>query len=155
MRRASCAHARGIALALLAVTARASAQPELADIESLDPIALARFADRAGDDAVLAALTAEPPSLGAIYAAPYLRAPEEALPRLVTLARGRDPFRAPAAMAAILAIAHGPMLEGMARREAEPLDPVLEALDALADDASAREDLRGAAALARAQLASP
>ncbi len=148
---------RSLALAILATTSTVSAQRDapLRAIEDLDPLALARAVERTGDAAVLAELDSETPSAAAIHATPYLDAPEAALPRLVALGAGRDPFRAPLAMQAVLRIADGPILDAMTRREADPLDDVRAALAALAADESARADLRGAAALAREQLSFP
>ncbi|MCB9591798.1 MAG: hypothetical protein H6719_03605 [Sandaracinaceae bacterium] len=148
---------RGAPVLLLVLASTASAQPDgpFAAVPDLDPLALARVIDREGDGVVLEALEGDAPPLAAIHAAPFLRAPEQALGPLARIAAGRDPWRAPAAMQAISRIASGPVLDGMTSREGEPLDDVLASLDQLAADATAREDLRGAAALARSQLTMP
>lgn len=141
-------------IALVALTSSASAQPEdpLAAVDDIDPIELRRAVDRVGDDAVLRRVDAG--ELLGILATPHMAEPELALPTLVELARGRDPWLAPAAMGAILDIAERPLIEEMERREREPtsLAPALSGLAALAADESARHDMRAAAALARAQL---
>jgi len=141
--------------ALLATPALAVADdpPELAAVNDLDPMALARAVDRGGDDLVLDALASDP-SPAAIAAAPYLSAPELALPRLVELAAGRDPWLAPAAMRAVVRITERPLRQELTRRETDPaeLDAVAEALQALENDEAARPDLRVGAALARQQL---
>lgn len=141
-----------LACALLVTSASAQPDDPLAAVIDADPVELARAVDRVGDDAVLERLAAA--ELLGVHASPYMAEPEVALPRLVELARGRDPWLAPAAMSAILTIAEGPLLDAMDRREREPgsLEPVLTELRALEEDGTARADLRGAAALARAQL---
>ena len=142
-------------VAFLALAASARAQPDdpLAAVDDMDPTELQRAVDRVGDDAVLRRLDAG--EILGVLATPYMAAPEVALPALVALARGRDPWLAPAAMGAILDIAQRPLLSEMERREREPasLTPVLSELVSLADDESARGDLRAAATLASAQLA--
>lgn len=148
---------RGLALALLLLASSASAQGDapLASVADLDPMELARVGRRVGDAGILEALEAAAPDPSAILATPWMRAPEAALPRLVALAGGRDPWRAPLAMQAILRIADSDVRDGMATREAAPLDEALAGLSRLADDEAARPDLRAAAALARAQLVAP
>jgi len=144
-----------IVTALLATPALAVADdpPDLAAARDLDPMTLARAVDRGGDDLVLGALAGEP-SVGAVNAAPFMTAPELALPRLVELAAGRDPWLAPQAMRAVVQIAERPLRQEMTRREADPaqLDAVIESLEALEADEAARADLRVGAALARQQL---
>ena len=141
-------------IALIAFAADVSAQPEdpLDAVDDRDPSELDRAVDRVGDDAVVRRVDAG--DLVGVLATPHMAEPELALPALVELASGRDPWLAPAAMSAILGIAELPLLEEMERREREPasLAPVLAGLAALAADESARGDIRAAATLARAQL---
>ena len=122
-----------------------------------DALELARSVDRVGDARVLAALEADASrrdQLVAIRAAPFLRAPEAALSRLVGFARGRDPQLAPAATVALLRIARILTAHDLVAREArsEPLRQVLEDLRGLVDDESARLDLRTMADLARLEI---
>lgn len=143
---------------LVLVTSLASAQPRTDEpFTSPDPMELARAVDRLGDDAVLARLAASQPRaarLAAVQAAPFLREPELALPALAELAAGRDPRLAPAAAASILAITRALDADALTRRESDPraLAPVRARLSALHADASARPDLRAAAAVAEAGL---
>jgi hypothetical protein len=150
---------------ILSVQASARAQGRsldaLARVQSVDPLELARVVEQLGDDAVLAGLgaigggaTELPVLLATVRAAPWLRAPEAALPRLAELAGGRDPDLAPAAMLAIVRIAERLSREELDRREAsdEPVRAALPALAALADDDAARADLRRAAGRARELL---
>lgn len=141
--------------ALLVTPALAVADdpPPLDAVVDLDPMTLARAVDRGGDDVVLDGLANEP-SVSAIHAAPFMTAPELALPRLVEVASGRDPWLAPEAMRAVVRIAERPLRQEMTRREADPsqLDSVVESLEALEADEAARADLRVGAALARQQL---
>lgn len=145
----------------------AHAQPRATDplalVVSGDPLELARMVDRLGDDAVRARLgeagadTAglDPAIvLAAVRASPWLHAPEEALPRLVEIAAGRDPDLAPAAMLAIVRIAEALDRPTLDAREAsdEAITASLAPLAALADDATARADLRRAASRAAALL---
>ena len=122
-----------------------------------DPLDVARVAARIGDDAVLAALVSDAPArrLAAVRASTFLGAPEDALPALVQLAAGRDPDLAPAAAAALLDVAHALTPDGLARRESDAaaLAPARDAARRLAADATARPDVRRAAALAAGALA--
>lgn len=152
-------------LTLCSVTADSLAQSRSSDplalVVSSDPLDLARAVDRLGDDAVRARLgTADDADLdpaivlAAIRAAPWLHAPEEALPRLVELASGHDPDLAPAAMLAVVRIAERLVPADLDAREADrgPVSASLAPLLTLADDATARADLRRAAARARELL---
>jgi hypothetical protein len=142
---------------LVSLTVRASAQdgvdPLLATGSS-DPLELARVVDRIGDAALLERLGGEgTPTdvrLAAIRASVALRAPERALEPLATIARSRDPDLAPAAAMAFLAIARDLDPRALDAREVlrGELVPARTALEALADDESARADLRRAALLA-------
>jgi hypothetical protein len=141
-------------------SSRADAPAALeAPLDALDPLELARLADRLGDGAVLAAL--EDPSatplvrLRAARAARFLDAPEAALAPLAALARGRDPVLAPAAALAAYRVAAALTLAELEAREAsvEALAPAREALAALGADESARGDLRRLARFAAAALA--
>lgn len=143
---------RALAVAALLIASSATAQSDapLAAVEDLDPMELSRAARRTGDAAVLEALEAEPPAPAAMLAAPWMRAPEAALARLVAIAGGRDPFAAPVAMQAILQIAAQPITWTGALDEER--EAVLAGLETLAADERARGDLRAAAALAAGQL---
>jgi hypothetical protein len=83
-----------------------------------------------------------------------MREPELALPALAELAAGRDPYLAPAAAAALVAIARALDLDSLGDREVDPasLAPVRARLVALGEDASARADIRAAARLAASCL---
>jgi hypothetical protein len=145
--------------ALVAAASTGSAQePDpLAAVEDADPMALARVLDRLGDDAVLERLggdAAPAARLAAIRAAPFMTGPELALEPLGALAAGRHPHLAPEASRAALAIARDLDAADLARREqpADTLAPAAAAFGALADDATARPDLRTAATQVVARL---
>jgi len=151
--------------AACAESATGHAQPRSTDplalVVSSDPLDLARAVDRLGDGAVLARLGAANDEeldpalvLAAIRAAPWLHAPEEALTRLVELAAGHDPDLAPAATLALVRIAERLTPADLDAREAsrEPVRASLAALSALADDATARTDIRRASARVRELL---
>lgn len=146
---------RGLALGLLLVAASAGAQADdaLAATVDPDPMELARAARRAGDAAVLSRLDA---SITAIRAAPELPAPELAVPTLADVAAGRDPWLAPAAAQSLLRITRDLTALGLDRREADVagLVDASARLGALADDETARADLRVAARLAADRLSS-
>ena len=143
----------------VATGAAASAQPPdpFAAIDDADPMELARVVDRRGDDAVLRRLgdeTPYPARLAAIRAAPFMEGPELALAPLARLAAGRHPHLAPAAARSALAIARGLDAQALARREVLPstLAGAARGYDALAEDETARADLRVAAGIVHAQL---
>ncbi|MBO6939564.1 MAG: hypothetical protein JJ863_31625 [Deltaproteobacteria bacterium] len=133
--------------AALAFASPAPAQPEgdvtLATLG--DALELDREVEAMGDDAVLAALDAErlDVRLGALRAARWLEEPERALPTLAGLAAGDDPDLAPAAARAAGQIAELLRHDDLQAREADlaVLDP--SPWRGLADDESARADLRG------------
>jgi hypothetical protein len=138
--------------------ARPAAHPALLEATlTADPLDVARVAARIGDDAVLAALASDAPArrFAAIRAVTFLGAPEAALPALVGLAAGRDPDLAPAAAAALLDVARALRPDDLARRESDAaaLVPARDAARRLAADATARSDVRRAAALAAGALA--
>lgn len=150
---------------LVALSARAQARPTdpLALVVSSDPLDLARVVDRLGDDAVRARLgavgvatsTLDPAIvIAALRAAPWLHAPEEALPRLVEIAAGHDPDLAPAAMLAISRIAERLTRADLDAREADDatLRAVLAPLASMGEAATVRPDLRAAALRAREAL---
>ncbi len=152
---------------LLLALPDAAAQPRPADplalVVSSDPLELARMVDRLGDDAVLARLgamgeatSALDPAvvIAALRAAPWLHAPEDALPRLVEIADGHDPDLAPAAMLAISRIAERLTRLDLDAREADdaPIRAVLAPLAAMGEAAGVRADLRAAALWARETL---
>ena len=123
-----------------------------------DALEMARRVDRVGDAVLLAALrpsATRREQYQAVRGAPFLRAPEAALTRLVELAAGRDPRLAPAAMRSVLQIARKLSARALAEREAQagPLRAVLSDLGGLAADESARHDLRTMANLARLEIA--
>lgn len=134
---------------------RAAADP-LGDALDADPLDVARMVRGTGDALVLARLASSDTALvlAALRAAPFLAAPEAALGKLATLAASRDPDLAPEAAHAMLVIARGLTPEELAQREAElsELAPARDALRRLAADASARADIRQAAALAAGSL---
>jgi hypothetical protein len=136
---------------------RAAAPAPLEATLTADPLDVARVVARIGDDAVLEALASDAPArrLAGVRAATFLGAPEAALPALVGLAAGRDPDLAPAASIALLDIARALTPEGLARRESDAaaLVPARDAARRLAADATARADVRRAAALAAGALA--
>lgn len=122
-----------------------------------DPMELARLVDRYGDDAVIERLADDRPRIVRLYAiraAPYMRWPERALDRLAQLAAGRDPDLAPAAARSALAIAESLTIDELARREVDPssLGDARTALRAVADDRTARADIRAVCARAAAAL---
>lgn len=137
---------------------RAAAAPALLDATlTADPLDVARLVARVGDDVVLAALAREAPArrLAAVRASVFLAAPEAALPALVALAAGRDPDLAPAAAASLLEVSRALTPDGLARGESDAaaLAPARDAARRLAADATARPDVRRAAALAAGALA--
>ena len=143
------------------VTSAGAAQPgtdPLLRLASSDPLELARAVDHLGDAGVLARLTEETPIAVlavAVLAAPQMHAPESSLFRLVELAQGRDPDLAPRAMLSALTIARALDPQRLDARECDraSLGPARIGLEALAADATAREDIRRAAGLAAAALA--
>lgn len=147
---------------VLALAGEADAQLAGADpfvaVHDTDPLELARVVDRVGDAAVIARLTPETPiavRASAVLAAPWMRAPEDALAPLAEIAAGRDPDLAPRAAQALLAIARRldeRALDARERDRAE-LAPARGTLSAIAADETARADVRRAAALADAALA--
>lgn len=146
---------QAIFVALLWIgAARAQDVDPLLAAGSADPVVLGRVLDRIGDDAVLARLAGEAtPShvrLAAIHAAPAMRGPERALEALAVIAIGRDPDLAPAAARSLLAIAIALDPRALDAREVMPseLTPARARIDRLAADASARPDIRRAAAIA-------
>ena len=147
------------ALSLVLVVSPALAQTDpLLAVRSADPLELARAADRLGDAAVLARLVEGRPTpirLAAIRATPWLDAPEQALAPLAAIAIGRDPDLAPAAAVSILRIARALDAQALDGRETHPseLHDARVAIQALADDATARADLRRMAELAVDALA--
>lgn len=143
----------------LVLASSASAQPDdPLEVADGDPMTLARAVARSGDDPVLERLGDESADnrLIAIEASPFLAEPELALPGLVLLARGRDPWLAPAAARALVSIADALSFDDLERREAdlETLDAATTALAELAEDETARADIRAAAGLASGQLRS-
>lgn len=123
------------------------AQPRdaLADAAG-DPMEIARAVRSLGDAEVLARLEADAHAsrLLAISGAPFLDAPERALPALAVIAAGEDPDEAPAASRAAWTIASGLALPDLDRREWE-IEATLASADAyqrVSDDASARADIR-------------
>lgn len=109
--------------------------------------------DRIGDDAVLASLGGEEIALdarlAAVRAAPRMQAPERALEGLARIASGRDPDLAPAAALSMLEIARALDPRDLDAREVmrEELAPARAAAARLAEDESARGDLRRAAGI--------
>lgn len=116
------------------------------------PLELARVVDERGDGWVMAGL--EPTRsvatrLAAVRAAPWMRAPEQALPALAGLAGGRDVVLAEAAASSLRNIAERLDAITLARREVRPaaLAGASKALSAVVEDASARADVRVSAGL--------
>jgi hypothetical protein len=142
-----------------AVSLSASAQPAdpLASIADADPMTIARTVDRIGDAEVLARLAQSQPravQVAAMRAVPFMDGPEAALPSLTEVAAGRDPHLAPEAARALLDATEGLTAEGLARREADlgELTETASRLERIADDETARADLRAACALAAGRL---
>lgn len=131
----------------------------LALVSDGDPLEIARIVSRAGDDAILALLAADAgPGVNerGITAARWLLSPESALPRLAELAAGRDPDLAPAAAREaqrICAALERTEIAGRDTLSAPELLAVLDALRNVAQDPSARPDIRRLAALAADELA--
>ncbi|MDH5492648.1 MAG: hypothetical protein OEY14_11915, partial [Myxococcales bacterium] len=139
--------------ALLPGEARSDVSDALIQVTDSDPMELARIARDHGDDAILGLLVGETErgiALAAIRATPSLEEPALALTALASHASGRDPDLAPAAVVAAHEIAIGLDASGPSRSELEPaaLGPALVGLRSLADEATARADLRHLAALA-------
>lgn len=130
----------------------------LALVSDGDPLEVARIVAQAGDDAVLASLAPEAGAdamVHAIGAARWLQAPEAALSRLAAIAGGRDPDLAPAAAREAHRICGALDGSGVAGRDItspEELWGVVAALRLVADDATAREDIRRLTALAGHEL---
>lgn len=148
-----------LALALCwPASALAQAIDPLLAVHDADPLRLAQVVDRLGDDGVLERLGGAHPLAVrrlAVSGCRFLHAPERALPALAELAAGRDPDLAPAAMRAILAIVLELDRADLDAREhdGDELPRTRETLTALAEDDTARPDLRRAAETALAQLA--
>lgn len=135
----------------LLMASPAPAQPEdgaLALATLGDAIELGRQVEVMGDDAVLEALESDRLELrlGALRAARWLAEPERALPTLGALAAGDDPDLAPAAARAAGQIAESLRHDDLLAREADLARLDGSAWQALADDESARPDLRGVGA---------
>lgn len=134
----------------------------LVAVRSRDPLGFALAVQRGGEVHVYDALSpagADPDEdeeaaptarqlLAVVDAAPFVRAPERTLDHLATLAAGRDPDIAPAAMMSAATIARALTFHALQRREVDPesLTPARDRFAELAADESARGDLRGLAA---------
>lgn len=122
-----------------------------------DPLRLARYVDREGDAAVLAALAPGQPALmrqlGSL-ATPYMRAPHGAVPSLVRLMASRDPDVAPSASIALAQIVVELPPGTLADHLLSPaqLRSVLSALKQLAESGHVRPDVALSAAVAEATL---
>ena len=150
-------------LLVLACATQSSAQSSprtpdpLASILDADPMALARAAARIGDAAVLERLGGSHPRsvrVAAMRAAPFMDGPEGALATLAEVAGGRDPRLAPDAAHALLDATATLTSDGLARRECDlaSLAETATTLGHIADDATARDDVRAACALAAGRL---
>jgi hypothetical protein len=122
-----------------------------------DELSVARVADEAGDAALLKALAqgaARDLALVAARAAAHADAPELLVPRLVELAKGRDPALAPEATASLLAIFERLRPSELAAREVLLAD-LRRACDALAaaTEVSMRPDLALALGFSAARCA--
>lgn len=111
-----------------------------------DPLAAARWADRAGDANVLQRLAPTHPPvmrLRAIRATPAMSDPEHALAPLAALAGGRDPDLAPAAARAALAIAQTLSHDSWQQREVpvELREIAIKAFQAVLDQPGLRQDI--------------
>ncbi|MFW5924905.1 MAG: hypothetical protein ACOC9O_04355 [Myxococcota bacterium] len=148
--------------AVLAVQARAAEEERPIDpivaVSNGDPLELGRFVERHGDRYVVARLGDGHPvdtRLAAVRATPWLDAPERVLDPLSGMAAGRDPHLAPAAAWAAYRITSD--LDGIAASQREVMWPALASalrnLRRLADDGTARRDLRRVAAFAADALA--
>lgn len=154
--------ARALLLSLLVLRAPAfAAEPDAAAallaVRDADPLELGRVAERFGD-ARLLALLGDPRvavRLVALYAAPWLREPERALPAIAPLIASRDSELAPAAARAAFEITAALSADALAAREVLPgeLTAVRAELQRTAALAWVRHDLRALAAAADAQLA--
>ncbi len=140
-----------------AIAAEPDAAKALLEVRDADPLQLARVAQRFGDAALLALLGDEPVAvrLVALYAAPWLREPERALPAIAPLIASRDSELAPVAARAALDIAAALSADALAAREVTPgeLTAVRAELQRAAALAWLRADLRSLAGAADAQLA--
>jgi hypothetical protein len=110
-------------------------------------MSVAEIAARVGDDAVLAALVQRADvtlRLAAVRSAPFLHAPAAALPALIAMAQGRDPNLAIAAARRVRAIAQALSVRpaGVREQYEDTLSAALEALAALAADATAAHGVR-------------
>ncbi len=138
--------------------AEAPASPLEGSLRDLDPLELARLAQRVGDGAVLRALEDEGASalarVRAIRATPFLDAPEAALDGLARVAHGRDPLLAPAAALAAYRIADRlSPVDVEAHESGDAIAGAVTTLGLLRDDATARPDLRRLAGFAADALA--
>ena len=143
----------------LALALPSRAQPSSDPLTSLgDPLELARYVESIGDAAIVERLGAEETPLderlGAIRAARWLEAPERALAGLALLAGGDDPDLAPAAARSGQTCARTITVDDLAARESD-LDLLASAAaqwQRVADDESARADIRAAAAMTAQSL---
>lgn len=148
---------------MLAVAAHADDRAPLAvdplvQVAAGDPLELGRFVQNHGDAYVLARLDATLPTdtrLAAVTATPWLAEPEQALEPLTKMASGSDPHLAPGAAWAAHRIAADLDPFSLARREVllSSLSAPIRRLRALAQDDSARRDVRRVAAFAADALA--
>jgi hypothetical protein len=130
---------------------------DLAAVRDADPLELARIGARLGDGTVVRAIAsggAVAERLAVVRVAPWLLAPESALPSLVTLLASRDSELAPAAARSVARIVAALDADTLGRREVMSADlaPVRAALRAAANDASLRADVRVLAGEAAAGL---
>lgn len=116
------------------------------------PLELARAVDERGDGWVLAGL--DPSSslatrLAAHRAVPWMRAPEQALPRVAKAAGGRDAALVETAASSLRKVGERLDALSLVRREVRPaaLVDAMQALKAVVEDDSARADARLSAGL--------
>lgn len=123
-----------------------TAHPFLA-LGNAAPMELARLIDRLGDSAVSEGLEARSPievQLIALRAAPWMKAPESALPRVTDLVSSRDSELAPEAARAALRIANGLDRDELQFREVDlsEIARLGQKLSTAGDNALLREDIR-------------
>jgi hypothetical protein len=147
----------GILVLVAAVPALAQDGPGphgLAAVQDLDPLEIELRVRRSGDDAVLALLREEAHAsfeqrLTVIEGARWLRAPECALEPLARIAAGRDSILAPRASAVALDMVRELSADQLTRRDVLwfEIQPARDRFALIAEDSSARPDLRLVAAM--------
>lgn len=150
--------AASLTMAGLTADAQDAESPAMvAMLATSDPMELSRLVDRLGDAEILEGFAQErslAARWGAARAAARMQVPALALGPLAAMASGRDPDLAPAAAASARSICASLDPQALDAAEVGPADltEARQSFEALANDASARPDLRRVAAICGAAI---